>query len=122
MTAIAIVGASNNRHKYGNKAVRAYRDQGDTVYPVNPHEKAVEGIPAYATLLDIPKPIDIASFYVHPEVGVQVIEDAARKKVPLVILNPGAESEELLAKAEQLGVPVQMTCSILRIGREPGNY
>ena len=119
MSRIAIVGASNDRRKYGNKAVRAYLKQGDTVLPVNLRETAIEGLPAYPSLAAIEGTIDIASFYIPPEIGLQVIEDAALKQVGLVILNPGAQSEALLARAAALGLHTIVACSILRIGQEP---
>ena len=69
---VAVIGASNTRSKYGNKAVRAFRQQGYTVVPINPHEREVEGLKAYASVLDVPHAIDMATFYVPPDVGVQV--------------------------------------------------
>ncbi|HQK75369.1 MAG TPA: CoA-binding protein, partial [Candidatus Hydrogenedentes bacterium] len=57
---IAIVGASNDRTKYGNKAVRAFKDGGWTVYPVNPNRPSVMGIKAYPTVADVPDQIDLA--------------------------------------------------------------
>ena len=66
---VAVIGASNDRQKFGNKAVRAFRHQGYDVIPINPHESAVEGLKAYRSVLDVPGPIDIATFYVPPEIG-----------------------------------------------------
>jgi acyl-CoA synthetase (NDP forming) len=119
---IAIIGASNDRSKYGNKAVRAYAAEGKTVYPVNPRESAVEGIPAYKSVLDIPGDVDAASLYLPPRIGITVLEDVARKGIKRLLINPGAESEELLAKATSLGLDWSVACSILAIGREPGEF
>ena len=71
---VAVIGASRDRHKFGNRAVRAFRQQGYTVVPINPHEADVEGLKAFASVLDVPGPIDMASLYVPPEVGERVIE------------------------------------------------
>lgn len=122
MSSIAIIGASNDRAKYGNKAVRAYTERGDTVYPIHPAEPAVEGIKAYPSVLDVPGEIDVASFYVPPEIGLQVIEQVARKGIHRVLLNPGAESEALLQRAAELGLEATVACSILRIGRSPREF
>ena len=119
MPSIAIIGASSQRKKFGNKAVRAYQKRGDTVYPIHPHEKEIEGLPAYASVLEVPGPIDIASFYVPSEVGLKVIEEVARKGITHVLLNPGAESEALLQRCEELGIEVTMACSILLAGSDP---
>ena len=51
---VAVVGASNDRRKYGNKALRAFATQGYTVFPINPHQQEIEGHRAYASVLDVP--------------------------------------------------------------------
>jgi predicted CoA-binding protein len=119
---IAIIGASNDRRKFGNKALRAFRRQGYTVVPVNPHEKTVEGETAYRSVLDYPGAIDEASMYVHPEAGLTVIDDLAEKKIPAVWLNPGAESPEVIRRAEALGVRPIVACSILGVGEDPMDF
>ena len=122
MPVIAIIGASNDRRKFGNKALRAFRRQGYTVVPVNPHEPMVEGERAYRTVLDYPGSIDEATLYVHPEVGVTVIDDLAEKKVPAVWLNPGADGPEVIRRAEALGVRPIVACSILGVGEDPAEF
>jgi uncharacterized protein len=116
---VAVVGASSNPRKFGNRAVRAFRRQGYTVVPINPHESDVEGLKTYASVLDVPGPIDMATFYVPPEIGEQVIEEIARKKIPEVWLNPGAESDALIIKARALDIQPIMACSIIGIGENP---
>ncbi|HEY1909997.1 MAG TPA: CoA-binding protein [Vicinamibacterales bacterium] len=116
---VAVIGASTNRRKFGNRAVRAYRDQGYTVIPINPHETEVEGLKAYASVLDVPGPIDMASIYLQPSIGEQVIAEIARKGIPEVWINPGAESDELIARARALGLQPIVACSIVSIGQNP---
>ena len=67
---VAVLGASRDRRKYGNKAVRAYVESGYTVYPVNPKEEAIEGLKAYPALDKIEGPVDFVSLYVPPAVGL----------------------------------------------------
>jgi len=116
---VAVIGASNNRNKFGNRAVRAYVQQGYTVVPINPHETDVEGLKTYASVLDVPGTIDMASLYVQPEVGEQVIAEIARKGIAEVWLNPGAESDQLIARARALNIQPIVACSIVAIGRNP---
>jgi predicted CoA-binding protein len=116
---VAIVGASSDRRKFGNRAVRAFRDQGYTVIPINRHETEIEGLKAYASVLDVPGPIDMASFYVPPQIGEQLIAEVAQKGIPEVWLNPGSESDELVARARALSVQPIVACSIVSIGRNP---
>jgi len=119
---VAVIGASNDRRKYGNKAVRAFQTQGYTVYPINPHEAAVEGLPAYAKVTDVPDVVDMATMYVGPEIGMIVVDDLAQKGVREVWFNPGSESPALLARAKALGLEPVEACSILGIGDSPAKY
>ena len=120
---VAVIGASNDRSKYGNKAVRAFQNQGWDVYPVNPGLAEVEGIAAYPDLDAVPlERLDRVTFYVPPRVGLQIIEDVARKAVGEVWLNPGSGSPELVARAERSGSKSIEGCSILDIGESPGRY
>jgi uncharacterized protein len=116
---VAVVGASSNREKFGNRAVRAFRRQGYTVVPINPHEREVEGLKAYSSVLDVPGKIDMATIYLPPEVGERVIEEIAAKKIPEVWLNPGAESDALIARARALDIQPIVACSIVGIGENP---
>ena len=63
--------------------------------------------------------IDMASLYVQPEVGEQVIAEIARKGIAEVWLNPGAESDQLIARARALNIQPIVACSIVAIGRNP---
>ena len=116
---MAIIGASADRAKYGNRALRAYERQGYRVIPINPNEAEVEGHRAYASVLDVPGPIDMATVYVQPEVGVRVLDDVAKKGIPEVWLNPGADEREVVARARELGLNAIVACSILGIGERP---
>jgi predicted CoA-binding protein len=118
---VAVIGASNDRRKFGNRALRAYQQQGYTVVPINPHEEQVEGLKTYRSILDVPGPVDMASFYVHPEVGEQIIADVAAKGVREVWLNPGADSDELIERTKALGIQPIVACSIVAIGQNPYN-
>jgi uncharacterized protein len=119
---VAVIGASNNRRKFGNKAVRAFHAQGYTVLPVNPHETSIEGLPTFGSVLDIPGAIDMATMYVPPAVGAGIVEDLARKGVGEVWFNPGSESPQLTARAQALGLRVIEACSIMGIGDTPSRY
>jgi predicted CoA-binding protein len=116
---VAVIGASSNPHKFGNRAVRAFLRQGYTVLAINPNEAEVEGLKTYASVLDVPGPIDMASFYVPPEIGERVIEDVARKGITEVWFNPGAESDALIARARALNIQPILACSIIAIGQNP---
>jgi predicted CoA-binding protein len=116
---VAVIGASSNRNKFGNRAVRAFLQQGYTVIPINPKEAEVEGLKTYRSVMDVPGAIDMASFYVPPEIGFRVIDEVARKGIPEVWLNPGADSDELIARAKSLNIQPIVACSVVAIGQNP---
>jgi predicted CoA-binding protein len=122
MPVIAVIGASNDRRKFGNKALRAFRQQGYTVVPVNIHEDVVEGERAYRSVLDYPGTIDEATLYLPPQSGLEVIDELAEKKIPAVWLNPGADAPSVIARAEALGVRPIVACSILAVGKDPMDF
>jgi uncharacterized protein len=121
MKIVAIIGASNDRNKFGNKAVRAFQQQGYTVYPVNPKEIAVEGLPAYASIRDVPARPDMVTVYLPPAVVLKALPDIAAKGCDELWLNPGTESDEVLAAAQQFGMNVIQACSIVGVGVSPGS-
>jgi len=117
---VAIIGASADRRKFGNKAVRAFAQQGFEVFPIHPTAAEIEGHRAYNSILDVPvAKLDRVSLYVPPELGLKLLDEIARKQVGELWINPGAESEELLAKAEQLGIKTIFACSIVGVGMSP---
>ncbi len=116
---VAVIGASSDRRKFGNRALRAFRQQGHTVIPINPNEAEIEGLKTYPSVLDVPGPIDMATFYVPPEVGLRVIDEVARKGVAEVWLNPGADGDAVLERARALNLKPIIACSIMAIGQNP---
>ena len=122
MKTVAVIGASGNRDKFGNKALRAFAKRGYTVIPINPRESEVEGCRTYASVLDVPGAIDLATMYVPPRTGVRVLEELAKKGVGEVWLNPGADSSDVVGRARELGLRARQLCSILAIGESPSDY
>lgn len=116
---VAIIGASNDRAKFGNKAVRAHLQAGYTVYPVNPKEIEIEGLKVFQDLDSVPDPVDRISMYVPPKVGLAMLDQIARKQPKELYLNPGTESPELVQKAEAAGLQPIQACSIIAIGVDP---
>ena len=119
---VAVIGASKNRRKFGNKALRAFREQGYRVVPIHPAVAEVEGEKAYASVLDYPGTIDEATLYVQADVGMRVLDEIARKGIPVVWLNPGADEPQVVVRARSLGLETRVACSILAIGDSPIRY
>ena len=121
MKTVAVIGASNDRAKFGNKAVRAFRQQGYTVYPVNPKETEIEGLRAYRSIRDLPVRPQMVSVYVPAPVLLKMLPDIAAKGCDEFWLNPGTESDQVLAEAERLGLNVIRACSIVGVGISPAS-
>ena len=117
---VAIIGASSDRRKFGNKALRAFAHQGYRVLAINPNQREVEGHRTFASVLDVPEAIDMATVYVPADVGVGVMDDLEKRKgIAEVWLNPGADAAEVVARAKALGLKVVQACSIIAIGENP---
>ena len=121
-SSVAVIGASSDRHKFGNKAVRAYLETGFTVFPVNPREETIEGVKAYKSLGDIAGPVDFVSMYVPPAVGLKLLPAIAQMNPRELWLNPGSESDELVEAAADLHIRTLVACSINALGMSPGEF
>jgi predicted CoA-binding protein len=122
MPTIAVLGASSNRNKFGNKCVRAYARAGYQVFPINPTEKEIEGFPAFAKLADVPAALDRISIYLPPPVTLDYLEEIEAAEAGEVWLNPGAYDTKVLEKARGLGIPIRPGCSIVDIGLSPAMF
>ena len=119
---VAILGASADRSKYGNKSVRAHLQQGYAVYPVNPKGGHIEGLTVYRTLSELPeeaRPLSRISVYLPPPVGLAVMDEIAAVGCDELWLNPGSDSDEVVAKARALGLDPIVACSIVGVGVHP---
>ena len=119
MKSVAIIGASKDRKKYGNKAVRAFVRQGYKVYPINLKESEIEGLRVFRSIGDVPGRPDMVSVYLPPEVLLSILPVIAAKGCDELWLNPGTESDAVLAEAERLGLNVIQACSIVGVGVLP---
>lgn len=118
MKTIAILGASNDRRKFGNKAVRAFLQQGYEVFPVNPRESTIEGLPVFSSLRDVPVRPQLISVYLPPAILLTVLPEIAAKGCDELWLNPGTESDAVLTECGRLGLNVVQACSIVGVGMD----
>jgi len=102
----AVVGASVDRSKYGNKVLRCYQQHGREVYPINARAEEVEGLKAYPSLAALPVPVKAISVITPPAITEQVVRDAAAAGVTHIWMQPGAESDEAIRLAEASGMAV----------------
>ena len=102
----AVVGASPDRAKYGNRVLRAYVGTGREVYAVNPKHRNVEGVACFPSLRELPVPVRCVSVITQPEVTEAIVEDLPASGAEFVWMQPGAESARAVRRAEQLGLNV----------------
>ena len=119
MKTVAILGASADSTKFGNKAVRAFKQQGYQVFPVNPKATEIEGLPVFPNISAVPVRPNLVSVYLPPPVVLTVLPEIAAKGCDKLWLNPGTESPEVLSEAQRLGLNVVQACSIVGVGLSP---
>ncbi len=116
---VAVVGASTDPTKYGAKAVKAFVRDGWDVHPIHPSAEHLDGLRCYRRLTEVPERLNRVTLYLPPEKGLAVLDDIVAVQPDEFYVNPGAESDELLARAKALGLEPIVACSILAIGQQP---
>lgn len=123
---IAVVGASTQRHKFGNKCVRAYASAGWKVYPVNPHANVIEGLVVLRTVAEAREAaggaLDRIAVYLHPETTRELLAEIAAADAADVFFNPGSADPAVLAEAAELGIAARDACAIVDIGLSPSQF
>jgi predicted CoA-binding protein len=104
--AFGVVGASPRRNKYGNKVLRCYQQNGRRAIPVNPREAVIEGVACVASVGDLPAEVKSISVITPPAVTERIVEDAIRKGIENVWMQPGAESTRAIEACEAAGINV----------------
>jgi predicted CoA-binding protein len=102
----AVVGASQDRSKYGNKVLRVYQQNDLDVVPVNPSATEIEGLTAYRDLASVPGEIDGVSIITPPPVTEGVVQDALKRGIKNFWIQPGAEHAGAIQAAEAAGASV----------------
>jgi predicted CoA-binding protein len=122
MKSVAILGASKDRAKFGNKSLRAHRAAGYEVLPIHPKETEIEGLAAYPSLAALPHAVERISVYLPPPVALALLPEIARTGAREVWFNPGAADAAVLAEARRLGIAAIDGCSIVDLGLSPSDF
>jgi predicted CoA-binding protein len=120
---VAILGASADRSKYGNKSVRAHLRQGYEVFPVNPKGGEIEGLPVFRSLAEIPvERLSRISVYLPPDLALSMLDAIAAKPCDEFWLNPGSDRADVVERARALGLEPITACSIIDLGESPAHF
>ncbi len=109
----AVVGANQDRDKYGNMIYRKLKTRGYEVYAVNPMYETIEGDKCYKDLSSLPKIPEVIDMVVSPKRGKPVLEEAARLGIRYIWLQPGTYDDELLKKIDELGLEAVQACVLV---------
>ena len=114
----AVVGASTNREKYGNKVLRCYLQHDLPVVAVNPRAETIEGAPCVPSLREVPVETKAASVVAPPAFAAQIVEDALARGVEHLWFQPGAEEPAAVAAARERGLSViaDGSCLLVALG------
>ena len=107
---IAIVGASNDRTKRGHQTLGRLLTDGfpHPIYPVNPRETEVQGLPAYPSLSAIGEPVDLAFIVTPAQFAPELVAEAGQAGIPAAVViavgfreigSEGAQLEERLVRS-----------------------
>jgi hypothetical protein len=114
------VGATTNERKYGYRVLQDLHGAGFQVVGVNPKYKAIGAIPCYPTLGDLPWHPDVLVVVVPPTVGLQIVEQAAKLSMQKLWFQPGAESDDIAARALTLGLTLNDPGTCIMVARGLG--
>lgn len=116
--AFAVAGASKDQNKFGNKVLRCYLQHKMKVYPINPREKMLEGVPCVAKIADLPAEVESLSIVTPPPITEQIVEQAITKGIKNIWMQPGAESELAIrnCKMHNINVIANGPCILRTLG------
>jgi len=101
---IAVVGLSSKPERPSLEIAAYLQAAGYRIIPVNPTIEEALGEKAYASLRDIPVPVDVVQIFRRPEDVPPVVDDAIAIKAKAVWMQPGAENDAAAAKARAAGL------------------
>lgn len=109
------MGASPKPERYAYKAMQMLGEYGHRAVPVNPAFKEILGAKCYPSIVDVPGKIDTATVYLGKARSDPLIDEIVDLQPRRIIINPGAENENLAAKARERGIEVVEGCTLVML-------
>lgn len=117
----ALIGINPDKEKFAHRIYSLLKEKNKNVYGVNHKYPSVDGDTVYPSILDIDHSIDIVVMVVNPTIGITMLDDFASKGIRTLWLQPGTASEQLITKAEGLGMNVIQDCVLAQYAHEKGS-
>lgn len=116
--AFAVIGASTNREKFGNKVLRCYIAHDKTVYPIHPIEKEIEHIKCLKSVAELPESVKSISIVTPPLLTEKIISQAITKGIKNIWMQPGASSQTAIDECKKNGINViaEGPCILVELG------
>ncbi|MCB9435748.1 MAG: CoA-binding protein [Anaerolineales bacterium] len=105
---IAVVGHSDQPHRTSYQIAQYLRQMGYVVYPINPTVATIDGERSYASLADVPEPIDIVNVFRRSEYLAAVVEEAIAVGAKGVWAQLGVYDKAAAARSAAAGLPLVM--------------
>ena len=109
---IAVVGHSDKPERTSYRIAQFLREAGYQVYPVNPMVSEIDGQPSYASLKDVPEPVDIVNVFRRSEYLPEIVEDAIAVNAKTVWAQLGVSDQLSAQQALDAGLNVVMDACI----------
>lgn len=110
---VAVLGASPKPDRYAYRAMKMLREHGHRAVPVNPAFEEILGEKCYPSIADIPEKVETVTMYLGKQRSDPLIAEIVNAKPRRIIMNPGAENDDLAAKAEAAGIEVEEACTLV---------
>ena len=117
---IAVVGASPRRERPSHRVMAYLQRRGYRTIPVNPNAvgDTINGERVYASLAELPEPIDMVDVFRRPEAASGVVDEAIAAAAKVVWMQLGVRDDAAAARAEMAGLKVVMNrCPAIEIPR-----
>ena len=110
-----VVGATDNKEKFGYKVYKKLKTKGYTVYPINPKLNTVDGDKCYPDISLLPEKPQVINMVVSPKVGIEIINQALKLGIDSFWLQPGTYDEELMDLIEKNRLNAVQACVIVAL-------
>lgn len=112
----AVVGASENKEKFGWKIYKKLKDNGYTVYPVSPNYETIDGDKCYKNLSELPEKPEVIDMVVSPKIGINTVKEASELGIKNILLQPGTYNDELISLLDETELNYVKACVLVELG------